>query len=648
MTRFPLLLPLAALSAGIITARCLGASSIIAATALLFVTTLLFLLSLYGKRPERAIGTAKFFPPVYFLLFLSLGYAVFCIKASGELGISNLESLSRHYPYAYGTVEESRQKTTHAVATVRLGGFETAKGEDSGIRPNSRLLLRTDGVCFNRGDRIVFPNRLQTIKPSGNRFADTYPDYMRDKGIVYEEFASDNEVKVYGYSHTLFNAASCLREEIIILLEKSNLERGTRDFLIALSLGEKGNLDSERLSELRNVGLSHIIALSGMHIGIIAGIFAVLFFPFSIAGHRKWRWGMVIIAIWCYTFITGIATSAVRAAIMCSFALGALLLERRGNTLNSLFAAAFIILAFDPLALWQPGFQLSFLSTTSIIVVSLYCNPINRHTSPTIYRLFSILSIAIAVFMIDACLVAYHFHTLPLSSLPPNIAATLAMPCYLGAGLLYILLLTMGCDWNILASLLETGTKLLDSIVKINGTSHLDALYPHPAGVIMIYCVIALVFVWIILRKRRIGYFTLPLAVFSVVSVILLPSAAPSQGYIVQTNSYAGRIAVSHSGSEKVLELPAGKIAMFRIFNDTIAWIDRHLTNRDHLQCKLVVLGKGFKGNLEELGNHVKTREIAVLKNVYPKKDSIWREEASRLGIRLHSIRKQGPYRRTL
>ena len=87
---------------------------------------------------------------------------------------------------------------------------------------------------------------------------------------------------------------------------------------------------------------------------------------------------------------------------------------------------------------------------------------------------------------------------------------------------------------------------------------------------------------------------------------------------------------------------------MFRIFNDTIAWIDRPLTNGDHLQCKLVVLGKGFKGTLEELGNHVKTREIAVLKNVYPKKDSIWREEASRLGIRLHSIRKQGPYRRTL
>lgn len=134
-------------------------------------------------------------------------------------------------------------------------------------------------------------------------------------------------------------------------------------------------LDEGAASRLREGGTFHIISISGMHVGILAWVLLGVFTGFSIKrtrliGARVWKACLVLLALWSYAVMAGLAPPVVRATTMLTIALIAPLFFRRAASVNTLGLAAFIMLAFTPSLISDPGFQLSFVAVAAIVTVA--------------------------------------------------------------------------------------------------------------------------------------------------------------------------------------------------------------------------------------------------------------------------------------
>lgn len=132
-----------------------------------------------------------------------------------------------------------------------------------------------------------------------------------------------------------------------------------------MALGDKSSL-SDKLEEDYSVsGASHVLALSGLHLGIIYAILSLLL------ARRRWQsvsQALILIAVWTYVFIVGMSASVVRSAIMLTVYSFVSLLNRNKMSLNTLSVAAVVILAGNPLFLYDVGFQMSFAAVLFIIL----------------------------------------------------------------------------------------------------------------------------------------------------------------------------------------------------------------------------------------------------------------------------------------
>ena len=162
------------------------------------------------------------------------------------------------------------------------------------------------------------------------------------------------------------------QEQLTQRLRNAGLDEKTLSLSSALLLGQKTTLEKETRRNYAQVGVSHLLALSGMHLGIIYGLMYMLFIRRIRFSEWKWFWlPLILLTIWGYTFVTGFPISLVRASIMFSLATIATLAQNETPPLHILALSALVILLFSPDALFSISFQLSFLAVLFIII--LYC-----------------------------------------------------------------------------------------------------------------------------------------------------------------------------------------------------------------------------------------------------------------------------------
>lgn len=161
--------------------------------------------------------------------------------------------------------------------------------------------------------------------------------------------------------------ALSLRSELTERIGSQHLASQQQAIITAMTLGEKGSLSKDTRQTFKASGASHILAISGLHIGIIFQLFILL------AGGRK-RWRLIAVpisvtAIWAYVFLIALPASAVRAASMISIYCFALLTRRNSTAVSNLTLAAIVMLIIQPLHLFDISFQLSFAAVLSILLL---------------------------------------------------------------------------------------------------------------------------------------------------------------------------------------------------------------------------------------------------------------------------------------
>ncbi|MEX2583793.1 MAG: DNA internalization-related competence protein ComEC/Rec2 [Gemmatimonadota bacterium] len=178
----------------------------------------------------------------------------------------------------------------------------------------------------------------------------------------------------------------------------------------ALVLGRREYVSTELRDRFSRAGLSHLLAISGMHVGLLAA--AVLLLGSAARLSRRRSIALTLGLTWLYLLVIGAGPSAVRAGIMISLALAASLLQRPAAAAPIVAAAAFVIVATNPLAILDPGFQLSFAGVLGIILLRpplLTLTP-DQLQHRSIYRsAVDAAVVGIAAFIVTAPIVAHHF-----------------------------------------------------------------------------------------------------------------------------------------------------------------------------------------------------------------------------------------------
>ncbi len=206
-----------------------------------------------------------------------------------------------------------------------------------------------------------------------------------------------------------------LRERLAKDFRRSQMGDEERSLLLAMTLGDKSMLSRQTRDDFSKTGVSHVLALSGLHLSIIYFMLLALFRG-NLVGNL-----LCLTAIWAYAMMVGLPPSVVRSATMITVYGLIAPLHRAKMSMNTLSLTAIIMLVVQPLSLWDVGFQLSFMAVAGIFI---YFGPISR-TLQTRHRplrwLTDLMATSLAAQLMTAPLVLHYFGRLSVYFLPANL-----------------------------------------------------------------------------------------------------------------------------------------------------------------------------------------------------------------------------------
>ncbi|GHT65752.1 competence protein [Bacteroidia bacterium] len=278
------------------------------------------------------------------------------------------------------------------------------------------------------GDELFFNAVVQKIPPPQNPYEFDYADYLRKKQIFCSAFVDAEQCLVTGKDRLPLFTAFCkkIRRSSVQILEQSGIDGEELGVLQTLTLGDRSRLDSDLRNAFASAGASHVLAVSGAHVMMIAMILNFLFKPITRRKYGNVIGGAIILLIlWTYALITGLAPPVLRATLMFSMMTVGGMLNRKGNTYNNLAFAAFLICLFDPNALYDVGFQLSFIAVMSIAFFHPRIYKLIYVKNKIVDSTWGAFAIAVSANIGTFPIVILTFHQFPLYFILTNVLITL-------------------------------------------------------------------------------------------------------------------------------------------------------------------------------------------------------------------------------
>ena len=222
------------------------------------------------------------------------------------------------------------------------------------------------------GDIIEFIGSPELVSNDGNPFEFDYRSYLNDKKIGYRIFLKEKDFSLLpGFGKpTILHRALLLRARLIESLDQSGIRSDIVHLIASISFGAREEVDKEVIQSFTNTGVIHVLAVSGMNVGLIYVIlnFLFRFLKFGRAGFFL-HTIIMLSGIWIYTFVTGMSPSILRAAIMFSFVIIGETISRKADIFNSLAVSAFLLITWNPSIIRDVGFQLSYAAVLSIVII---------------------------------------------------------------------------------------------------------------------------------------------------------------------------------------------------------------------------------------------------------------------------------------
>lgn len=373
---------------------------------------------------------------------------VFIVFLGGCLAVLNDE---RNHPDHYENIEGKVKAFSGSICSdhferehymryeFELNNMLTEQGEKA-VKGKIFLYLKKDSISsiVPYGTQLFVQGNFFQINGPHNPDEFDYQEYLARKNIFAHAFVNPDEWAEVGYkpANPLLSLAYRVRGSSSQMI--TAFIPGVQEAAVinALLIGVKDYLDTEIREAYSAAGAMHVLAVSGLHVGIVYLLITLVF-----GSLKKTGWGKVLFVlislgvIWCYALITGFSPSVMRASTMFSVIILGESSGRKTNIYNSLGLAAFILLLYNPYFVYEVGFQLSFIAVLGIVMFQ-----------PPIYRLldapnkfldylWAIVSVSIAAQLATFPLSVYYFHQFPTYFLFSNVLIIPASMVMLSTGL---------------------------------------------------------------------------------------------------------------------------------------------------------------------------------------------------------------------
>jgi competence protein ComEC len=365
---------------------------------------------------SRSFLKKDFFTPI--ILFFALGYLLIQPWTSPDFPSNHIIHFTDLNKWEIvGTIDQSVEKNKFRRKLILSAETLEGKNRKFYVTGKIRVTVSGDEPVLSFGDRISFVAEIKSIRNFKNPGGFDYKRYMAFKSVFGSSYVYGKKVSVINKNQDrgIRRAISNVRCLISSLIEKA--EGGNhQEVLKALIVGERQQIPRDLRDAFNRSGVGHLLAISGLHIGIVASV-AFIFFSwvlsrFKLVLFNAWvKKGAAILSFFpvlVYGLLSGMAPSTARAVIMVGVFLMTFLFEREHDLTNTLALAAMVILIVHPPSVFSISFQLSFTAVLSIIYglskvyktpaflsdgqkKSLYTGIINRLVSFFLVSFFAII-----------------------------------------------------------------------------------------------------------------------------------------------------------------------------------------------------------------------------------------------------------------
>jgi len=367
-------------------------------------------------------------------LFILFG-AVFTIKSNQKpFFFSNGK-------YSGIILETPEEKENSYKTLLRLNYYFR---NDSIFKCNEKVLVyfeKNERVeKLNPGSVILFNAQPHLVENNGNPYEFDYKTYLAGKKIYRQLYLRNpNWKQTTEKVNSLAVFAESTREKLLKIYRSQNLGEEETEILSALTLGYKRGLDPETKRVFSSAGAMHVLAVSGLHVGILFAVFTLLFGFLRRNVRGKYIFVLASLSVlWGYAFITGLSASVMRAATMFSLVSVGANIQRRPNIYNSLAFAAFFLLLINPNNLHEVGFQLSFAAVFGIVFLQPHLVQLWPTKNKFLKPVWILFTVSVAAQIATFPFTSYYFNQFPTYFWISNLVVIPAafVMIFLGIGLL--------------------------------------------------------------------------------------------------------------------------------------------------------------------------------------------------------------------
>ncbi|MBT8245586.1 MAG: ComEC family competence protein [Winogradskyella sp.] len=303
---------------------------------------------------------------------------------------------------------------------------------------------------------IYFVNSKLTevVKPK-NPFQFNYNKYLQQRNVYHQLYIKTGVfISVKTESKSLMSYADSFRTKVNKNLTGAGFNDDVLSIINALLLGQRQDINPEIYNNYVDAGTIHILAVSGLHVGIIFLILTQIFKPLHRIKHGKHiiKPVLIIIMLWSFAFVAGLSPSVTRAVTMFSIITCAQFLRRPTNIYNTLTISAFLMLLFNPIYLFDVGFKMSYLAVLAIVSIQPLLYKLWQPSNLIIDKTWQIFTVTLAAQLGVAPISLFYFHQFPGLFFISNLVIIPLLGLILGFGILVITLSLL----NILPPILVT------------------------------------------------------------------------------------------------------------------------------------------------------------------------------------------------
>ena len=332
------------------------------------------------------------------------------------------------------------------------------------------LNIKKDSLSqqFNIGDYFFVKSKLTEVVKPKNPFQFDYNKYLKNRNIHHQLYLNKSELLNLNHKeNSLASYSDSFRNTINLRLKSAGFNNETLSIINALLLGQRQDISPTIYNNYVNAGVIHILAVSGLHVGIIYLILSFLLKPLHLIKYGKYvvKPILIIASLWFFAFITGLSPSVTRAVTMFSIITCAQFLNRPTNIYNTLTISVFIMLLFKPIYLFDIGFQMSYLAVFAIVLIQpmLYGLIKIPYKIPDYFWQIFTVTLAAQIGVIPISL--FYFHQFPGLFFVSNLVIIPAVTVILSIGILVIVLALFNFTPNLIVRFLSYFIEKLNAFI---------------------------------------------------------------------------------------------------------------------------------------------------------------------------------------